>query len=133
MIPISEDECRAEYLQEIGNDHPLMAMIRQCLSNMPVRRPEAKALLHQVNTILSALPQQFTDRVEMFQQFEAHMRTLTAANQSMQSEINSNLSEIMSLRSAVERLSVQSPSQQAHTHLNHTRESDMETQVYTTL
>ena len=24
MIPVSEVECRAEYLQEIGNDHPLM-------------------------------------------------------------------------------------------------------------
>ena len=45
MIPITEVERRAEYLQEIGNDHPLMAMIRQCLSNTPPLRPEAQILL----------------------------------------------------------------------------------------
>ena len=130
IIPLSEFERRAEYLQEIDNDHPLMAVIQQCLSNMPAQRPETKALLHQVNTILSALPQQFTNRVEMLQQVEARMQTLTAANQSMQSEINSNLSEIESLRAEVKKLSVQIPSQQAHTHLNHTREPDMQNQVY---
>ena len=56
IIPISEVERRAEYLQEIGNDHPLMAVIRQCLSNTPAWRPEAPVVLDQVNTVLSALP-----------------------------------------------------------------------------
>ena len=125
MIPITEVERRAEYLQEIGNDHPLMTMIRQCLSNAPARRPEAPALLDQVNTILSALPQQFTNRVEMLQQFEACIQTLTATNKSKQSEsdsmqseidslIQSKQSEIESLRAEVERLSVRNPSRQAH-------------------
>ena len=67
MIPITEVERRAEYLQEIGNDHPLMAMIHQCLSNTPPLRPEAQVLLDRVNAILSALTQQFTNRVEMLQ------------------------------------------------------------------
>ena len=81
MIPISEVERRAEYLQEIGNDHPLMTVICQCLSNSPAQRPEAQTLLDQVNTILSTLPQQFTNKVEMLQQFEARIQTLTAAKQ----------------------------------------------------
>ena len=38
MPPVSKVECRAEYLQEIGNDHPLMGLIHQCLSNMSTRR-----------------------------------------------------------------------------------------------
>ena len=126
--------------------HPReMAMIRQCLSNAPARRPEAPALLHQVNTNLSALPQQFTNRVEMLQQFETRIQTLTAANQSKQSEIDAMQSEIdamqseidsltqrnqmESLRAEVERLSVQSLSRQAHTQHSHTRESDIQTQV----
>jgi len=81
MIPISEVECRAEYLQEIGNDHPLMGLIFQCLSSMLTRRPEAAALLERVNAILSTLPQPFTNRVEMFQ----HIHTPTDENQSKQS------------------------------------------------
>ena len=130
MIPITEVERRAEYLQEIGNDHPLMAMIRQCLSNAPARRPETPALLHQVNTILSTLPQQFTNRVEMLQQVEARIQTLTAANQSKQSEIDSKQSEIESLRAEVERLSVQSPSRQAHRQPSHTSQPDIQNQVH---
>ena len=147
IIPASEVERRAEYLQEIGNDHPLMAVIHQCLSNVPARRPESPALLGQVNTILSVLPQQFTNRVEMLQQFEARIQTLTAANQSIQSEIDTmqyeidskqyeivsltwrnqtNQSEIEHLSREVERLSIQSLSQQAYSQLSHTRQSNMQ-------
>ena len=125
IIPASEVERRAVYLQEIGVDHPLMALIHQCLSNVPARRPEAGTLLHQVNTILSILPQQFTNRVEMLQQVEARIQTLTTANQSkqskldaMQSEIDTNRSEIdlkqseiESLKADIERLSVQKQAQ----------------------
>ena len=140
IIPASEVERRAEYLQEIGNDHPLMAMIHQCLSNIPARRPEAPVLFDQVNTILSALPQQFTNRVEILQQ----LQTLTAENQSKQSEIDSiqskidtkqseiasltwrNQTEIESLRAEVERLSVRSTSRQVHSQPPHTGESDIQ-------
>jgi len=87
VIPLSEVERRAEYLQEIGHDHPLMGLIRQCLSNVPANRPEASALLERVNAILTTLPQPFTNQVEMVQQFEAHIQTLIDANQSKQSEI----------------------------------------------
>ena len=137
-VPASEVERRAEYLQEIGNDHPLMAVIHQCLSNVSARRPEAPVLLDRIDTILSALPQQFTNRVEMLQQFEARIQTLVATNQSKQSEIDTNRSEIdskqseiESLRVEVERLSVQSSSQQAHSQPSTTRESDTQNQVHT--
>ena len=136
IIPVSEVERRAEYLQEIGNDHPLMGLIRQCLSNMPTRRPEAPALLERVNAILSTLPQPFTNRVEMLQQFETRIQSLVDANQSMQSEINSlttetqrNLSEIDSLRVEVARLSVRNLSQQPHSQPSHTGQPDTQTQV----
>ena len=116
LIPLSEVERRAEYLQEIGNDHPLMAVICQCLSNVPAQRPETRTLLDQVNTILSTLPQQFTNKVEMLQQFEARIQTLTAAKQL---EINSKQSEIESLRAEIERLSFRLSPPQAHSQLSH--------------
>ena len=40
-IPTSEVERRREYLQEIGNEHPMMGLIHQCLENIPDQRPEA--------------------------------------------------------------------------------------------
>ena len=61
ITPVSEIECRAEYLQEIGNDHSLMGLIRQCLSNMPTRKPEAPALSKLVNAILFTILQTFTN------------------------------------------------------------------------
>ena len=146
IIPVSEVERRAEYLREIGNDHPLMAVIHQCLSNVPARRPEAPALLDQVNTILSALPQPFTNRVEMLQQ----LQTLTNENQSNRSEIDSKQSEIDSKHSEIvsltwrnqteiehltaelERLSVCSSSQLAHGQLSHTSKPDIQVLVIPT-
>ena len=126
MIPITEVERRAEYLQEIGNDHPLMAMICQCLSNTPPLRPEAQVLLDGVNAILSALTQQFTNRVEMLRQlqtmvhqFEARIQTLTDTYQSetdckqsdvdstiqrFQSHLESKQSEIESLEAHIQTL-----------------------------
>ena len=127
IIPVSEVERRAEYLQEIGNGHPLVAVIHQCLSNIPARRPETQTLLDQVNTILSTLPQQFTNRVEMFQWFETHIQTLTATNQYLAQR---NQSEIESLRAEVERLSVQSLSRPTH---NQPSKSDIQTQVYSSM
>jgi len=115
IIPVSEIEHRAEYLQEIGNDHPLMGLIHQCLSNMPTRRPEAPALLEQVNAILSTLPQPFTNRVEMLQ----HIQTITDANQS----------EIDFLRVEVERLLIRNSSQQTHSQPSHAGQPDTQTQV----
>ena len=116
VIPISEAERRAEYLQEIGNDHPLMAMIHQCLSNVPARRPEAQILLGRVSTILSALPQPFTNRIEMLQQlqqFETRIKTPVDIYQNIESE----QSEIGSLR-------------EAHNQPSLIREPNMQNQVY---
>ena len=137
IIPLSEVERRAEYLHEIGNDHPLISMVHQCLSNMPAQRPEASVLVDQINTVLSALPQSFTNRVEMLQQlqtmvhqFEARIQTLT---DTYQSEIDSLIQRRQSASQAAANLSnrseiesVRNPSQQTHTCA---RESDIQNQV----
>ena len=103
-MPVSEVGRRAEYLQEIGNDHPLMAVIKQCLSNVPAQRPDAPFLFDQVNTILSALPQTFTNRIEMLQQIKRNLSVINSKQSeidSKQSEIDSKQSEIESLRAEV--------------------------------
>ena len=137
IIPVPEVERRAEYLREIGNDHPLMAVIRQCLSNVPARRPEAPALLDRVNTVLSELSQpfMFTNRIEMLQQFETRIQTLIAANQSKQSDIDTNKyemdskqSEIESLKTKIKKLSA--AQQQSYSQSGHTKEPDKRNQVH---
>ena len=58
IIPVSEVECRAEYLQEIGNDHPLMGVICQCLTD-PRLQPSWNASMpscpHTLNHLLTEL------------------------------------------------------------------------------
>ena len=99
-----------------------MGLIHQCLSNMPTRRPEALALLERVNAILSTLPQPFTNRHEMLQQFEARIQTLIDTNQSKQPNIDI-------LRVEVEGLSVRNPLQQAHSQPSHNGQPDIQNQV----
>ena len=107
IMPVSEVERRAEYLQEIGNDHPLMAVIKQCLSNVPAQRPDAPFLFDQVNTILSALPQTFTNRIEMLQEIKRNLSVINSKQSeidSKQSEIDSKQSENDSKQSEIESL-----------------------------
>ena len=49
LVPVTEVERRTEFLQQIGTDHPLTDLVRQCLSNAPSLRPEARVMLHKIN------------------------------------------------------------------------------------
>ena len=139
LVPVSELDRRAEYLQDIGQDHPLMGLISQCLSNAPTRRPEASEILRQITATASRVPERHQNKIEMLQQIEsltahnqaeiesltarnqAEIESLTARNQAEiesltarnQAEIESltarNQAEVEALRAEVERLSVRSP------------------------
>ena len=100
IIPVSEVERRAEYLQEIGNDHPLMGLIRQCLSNMPARRPEAHEI---VSTIMSRRLPAVPNMIELLR--NAKM------NESIRFEDQSLRSQVNSLQSRIQRLSTTHPHQ----------------------
>ena len=56
MVPVQEVERRAEYLQQIGSSHPLMALIRRCLHNSPSKRPETAELLEQLSPLAPVTP-----------------------------------------------------------------------------
>ena len=97
IIPVSEVERRVEYLQEIGNDHPLMGLIHQCLSNMPARRPEAREV---VSTIMSRRLPAVPNMIELLR----NAKTIRSENQSLRSEVNT-------LQSQIQRLSTTQPHQ----------------------
>ncbi len=65
LVPITEFDRRAEYIREIGVDHPLIELIRRCLSNFPSGRPEVSEILCQVEALVSQFPPSFENNVEM--------------------------------------------------------------------
>ena len=48
---LSEAERREKYLQAIGNDHPAMKLILQCIANDPQQRPAATEIAQQIKRI----------------------------------------------------------------------------------
>ena len=55
MIPVSEAERREVFLQAIEDSHPLIGLIRRCISNSPKRRPTTEEIVD----CLAKLVQQF--------------------------------------------------------------------------
>ena len=108
-IPVSEIDRRAKYLEDISQDHPLMGLIRQCLSNASTRRPEASEILRRISDILSRIPERYQNKIEL----EGRVQSLTTENQAKQSQIETltaqNQAEVEALRVEVEQLSMRSP------------------------
>ena len=107
LAPVSEIDRRAEYLRDIGQTHPLLGLIRQCLSNFPKHRPEASEILRQITDVTSRAPLTHQSKMEMQTQIES----LTAQTQAEHSEVEA-------LRAEVERLSVRSPQRKGESGLS---------------
>lgn len=65
LYPLTEVERRHKYLRVLGNSHPLLDLIRNCLSNMPSRRPSSTTILQELTSTSSLHPPSFGNRVEM--------------------------------------------------------------------
>ena len=128
LVPVSEIDRRADYLQDISPAHPLRGLIRQCLSNFPNRRPEVSEILRQITDIMSRASLIHQSKMEMqtrinsmearinsmegqLKQVNMQVKQLSTENQEKQSQIESLVSqkqsEVVALRAEVERLSVQ--------------------------
>ena len=71
LLPLSEAERRNQYLQDIGNAHPLMGLIRRCVHNNPERRARAAEIVQQVEHMTRQSPPTFANRIEMLQRIRA--------------------------------------------------------------
>jgi len=91
VVPVTEFDRRHAFIQKINSDHPLVSLIRQCLSNMPGHRPKAAEIVSVIATRrLPAIP----NVVELLRN-----ATVTASeNKSLKSENDSLRSENLSLR-----------------------------------
>ena len=96
IIPVSEIERRTEYLEEIGNSHPLMGLIHRCLSNMPARRPEAHEV---VSTIMSRKLPPVPNIIPLLR----HAKRMKSENISLRSEVKTLQSQIQRLSTELQR------------------------------
>ena len=78
----SEVERRAEYIQplreQLGEQHPLLQLVCQCLHNTPTQRPSAEDLLQQLGTVRPQI-----DRTYGSQQVKVEMARLQVAMMSV--------------------------------------------------
>ena len=73
LIPVTEAERREVFLQAIGNDHPLMNLILNCIHNHPKSRAHASDIVEQLAEIVLQFPASFTNRLEMLRQIKSDM------------------------------------------------------------
>ena len=101
LIPLTEAERREEYLQEIGEDHPLMTLIRECLSNHPPLRPEAEEILRQVKEVSTQFPPAFENKVKMLQR----LKTTADVQQGTSTDKREKLIDLLEVEQIRTRLS----------------------------
>ena len=64
MIPVSEAERREVFLQAIGNDNPLMDLIRKCIDNYPQTRAHASEIVGRLADMVLQFPVPFANRLD---------------------------------------------------------------------
>ena len=65
LFAVSEFNRRKENIKHIQDDHPLLPLVRQCLSNSPAHRPNSGEVHEKVSAVADTCPPFFTNRVEL--------------------------------------------------------------------
>ena len=65
VVAVTEVERREDFLRKIGPDHPLVDLIRRCLSNNPSLRPHAPEIVQRMSDLVSRFPASIENRIEM--------------------------------------------------------------------
>ena len=97
VIGVTEFGRREEYINLIGNEHPLMILIQRCLSNIPSHRPTSSEVHQRVSTVAADHPTSFTNRVEMMDRIKAlseEKETIRMEKEEMQTQISNLQAEV---------------------------------------
>ena len=71
LVGVTEFDRREEYINLIGNEHPLMTLIQGCLSNSPSHRPTSSEVHQRVSAVAADHPPSFANIVEMMDRIKA--------------------------------------------------------------
>ena len=122
LVGVTEFDRREEHINKIGNQHPLMTLIRQCLSNSPSHRPTSSDVHHQVTAMATDHPPSFANRVEMLERIKSlqeEKETVRMEKDNIVAENNQQILELEREKEAAiagrERLSVELEETQSKT------------------
>ena len=106
LLPVSEADRRDEYLQQIGLNHPLMGLIRRCISNNPGERASASDIAQQMSQIVQQFPTIYANIVEMYRRVTLD-ENVKQALRTDKMRLEQRIEEQDSLRAEIERLTTQ--------------------------
>ena len=98
LIPITEAERRAVFLQDIGNDHPLMDLIKICISNDPGHRAHASEIVKRLAIMVLQFPTSYTNQLEMLQCIEKIQEQNKTLTEEKDTKIQQKEQQILSLK-----------------------------------
>jgi serine/threonine protein kinase len=87
MIPVSEVERREVFLTAIGDKHPLMRLIRQCIANNSKKRPKANEIVLQLKEMVAKNSPTFSNRLEMLQHIDKNEERLQSQIKTLRQEL----------------------------------------------
>ena len=86
-IAVSEAERRETLLKIIGNDHPLMKLIKDCIKNNYRSRAHASEIERRLSVMVLRFPASFTNRLEMLNQTKSLKQKHSSEVERLQSRI----------------------------------------------
>ena len=89
LVGVTEFDRREEYINKIGNQHPLMRLIQLCLSNSSSHRPASSEVHQQVSAVAADHPPSFANRVEMLER----IKSLREEKETMRMEKNNAIAQ----------------------------------------
>ena len=113
----TEAQRRQKYLDDIGQDHPLMELILDCLTNSPNHRPNAEDILQRVRTAAREHQPAFVDKIAQIRadnEQRGQQQGQELHGQIEQSEIADRDREILHAQGEVEVETVQLTEEHEH-------------------
>ena len=91
LVALTEVECRGKYIhRQLGERHPIVQLVEQCLDNDPEYRPSSEDVLQQLEGMRSQIrdPYQVLTKVEM-------MKLLEQKDREIQSQLQQGLVSVL--------------------------------------
>ena len=107
LIPISEAERREEFLQIIGNEHPLMESIHSCVHNDPTMRAHTNELVRLLGELVKTFPSPFANQIDVLKHIERDEEEKQYLKEELQRKEQEILAQIKELSNEIERLKLQ--------------------------
>ena len=86
MIPVTEAERRDSFLRSIGDDHPLMDLIRKCINNVAIHRAHTDEIVDRLAE-LKRSDISFSNRLEMLRCIQGQRVELKELRDTLESKV----------------------------------------------